>query len=143
MTQLINDTGFTLDDWHKGFIQWDNVAETAWTPKERFGIDVPNHIYANQILPFFPFIEIIRIAFPTSADGRGFSIAQNLRNLGYQGRLRAYGHILSDQYAMARRSGFDEVEISQEQSLRQPEEEWIFRANWQAHCYQSKLRAGS
>ena len=56
-------------------------------------------------------MEIIRIDFPTFADGRGFTIAKALRRAGYRGRLRAHGHVLSDQYAMARRSGFDEVEM--------------------------------
>jgi len=36
---------------------------------------------------------------------------------------------------MARRSGFDEVEISDDLAARKPEDEWQFRANWQAHDY--------
>ena len=82
---------------------------------------------------------MIRIAFPSFADGRGFTLARQLRDMGFSGRLRAFGHILSDQYAMARRSGFDEVEISDELAQRQPEPEWLFRANWQAHDYRSRL----
>jgi uncharacterized protein (DUF934 family) len=60
--------------------------------------------------------------------------------LGYTGRLRAKGHVLADQYAMARRSGFDEVEISADLAARQPQDQWLARANWQAHDYQSRLR---
>ena len=48
--------------------------------------------------------------------------------------------MISDQYAMARRAGFDEVEISDELAARQPEAEWLFRSNWQQHDYQSRLR---
>ena len=44
---------------------------------------------------------------------------------------------------MARRSGFDEVEISEELAARQPEAEWVFRADWQAHDYPSRLRASA
>jgi uncharacterized protein (DUF934 family) len=83
---------------------------------------------------------MIRVDFPSSADGRGFSIARALRLRGYRGRLRARGHVLADQYAMARRSGFDEVEIDEALARRQPDAQWRFRADWQAHDYQSRLR---
>ena len=79
--------------------------------------------------------------FPSFADGRGFTLARRLRLIGYKGRLRARGHVLADQYAMARRSGFDEVEIDDALAERQPEDQWLRRANWQAHDYQSRLRA--
>ena len=83
---------------------------------------------------------MIRINFPASADGRGFTLASLLRGVGFQGRLRAKGHILADQYAMARRSGFDEVEIDDDLAARQPEAQWLARANWQSHNYQARLR---
>jgi hypothetical protein len=49
--------------------------------------------------------------------------------------------VIADQYAMARRSGFDEVEISDDLAARQPEAQWLRRANWQAHDYQARMRA--
>jgi len=79
-------------------------------------------------------------AFPSSADGRGFTIAKRLRLMGYQGRLRAHGHVIADQYAMARRAGFDEVEIPDDLAARQPQNQWLARANWQEHNYQNRLR---
>ena len=84
----------------------------------------------------------IRVAFASFADGRGFTLARRLRQMGFAGRLRASGHVLADQYAMARRSGFDEVEIDAALAARQPEEQWRARANWQAHDHRSRLRAG-
>ena len=89
----------------------------------------------------FAAANLIRVAFPSFADGRGFTIARVLRRRGYTGRLRAAGHVIADQYAMARRSGFDEVEISDDLAARQPASQWRFRSNWQAHDYQSRLRA--
>lgn len=89
----------------------------------------------------FAGIEIIGIDFPAHADGRGFTLARLLRLRGFAGRLRAIGHVLADQYAMARRAGFDEVEIADELAARQTEDQWLARANWQAHDYQSRLRA--
>ena len=44
--------------------------------------------------------------FPALAD-RGFTLARSLRGAGYTGRLRAAGHVIADQYTMARRSGFE------------------------------------
>ena len=84
--------------------------------------------------------QMIRIDFPSFADGRGFTLARHLRQQGFTGRLRARGHVIADQYAMARRSGFDEVEISADLALRQPEDQWIFRSNWRANDYQARLR---
>ena len=36
-------------------------------------------------------VDLISIAFPNYSDGRGFSIARQLRNMGFAGRLRAHG----------------------------------------------------
>lgn len=81
--------------------------------------------------------DAIRITFGSFADGRGFSLAAALRRAGFTGRLRAAGHVIADQYAMARRSGFDEIEISTELASRQPEEQWRARADWHKHSYRA------
>ena len=132
MTQLINDTGFVADDWTKGFCG-------AGAANDCVALDLASDSDPNSV-ELAPSIEMIRIDFPSSADGRGFTIARALRLRGYQGRLRAKGHLLADQYAMARRSGFDEVEVNAEIAARQPADQWLFRADWQAHDYQSRLR---
>ncbi len=83
----------------------------------------------------------IRVDFASFADGRGFTIARRLRLRGYTGRLVASGHVLADQYAMARRSGFDAVQINADLAARQPEDQWLARADWQAHDHRARLRA--
>ncbi len=85
-------------------------------------------------------LTLIRIGFPSFADGRGFTLARRLRQMGYTGHLRAHGHVLADQYAMARRSGFDDVEIDASLAARQPESQWLDRANWQDHDHRSRLK---
>lgn len=85
-------------------------------------------------------VAAIRVAFPAFSDGRGFTLAARLRRMGFGGRLRASGHLIADQYAMARRSGFDEVEIDEELADRQPETQWLSRADWQGHDYRARLR---
>lgn len=83
--------------------------------------------------------DLIAIDFPAMTDGRGFSIARRLRELGYEGRLRAVGRLIADQYAMARRVGIDEVLIPAELAKRQPQEQWLFRADWQDWNHRSRL----
>ncbi|MDG4650051.1 DUF934 domain-containing protein [Roseibacterium sp. SDUM158017] len=84
-------------------------------------------------------IGLIRVAFGSFADGRGFTVARRLRAMGYAGRLRACGHVLADQYAMARRAGFDEVEIGAVLAARQDEAQWRARADWREGDYRARL----
>ncbi len=132
MTQLINDTGFVTDDFPHAF-----CAQGAANDCRALDLTAdaqPEEVDLNAGL------EMIRIDFPSFADGRGFTIARALRLRGYTGRLRAHGHVIADQYAMARRAGFDEVEVTDDIAARQPAEQWFFRANWQDQDYQSRLR---
>jgi len=51
---------------------------------------------------------VIAVDFPKFADGRGYSIARNVRaRLGYRGELRAIGDVLRDQMFYMQRVGFD------------------------------------
>ena len=135
---LVRDCGFQDDDWHGEFVQWRGKDGHGTLP-DRAALDVENIAQAEDIVPFFGRIALICIAFPSHMDGRGFSLARHLRLLGYRGRLRAAGRILADQYVMARRSGFDEVEIDPTLAKRQSEEQWLFRADWRTHDYQDRL----
>jgi len=83
--------------------------------------------------------DLLAIEFPSFSDGRGFSLARILREKGYEGRLRAVGGLISDQYAMARRVGFDEVQITAALAERQPQEQWLYRADWQQWDHRSRL----
>ncbi|MCB1984201.1 MAG: DUF934 domain-containing protein [Burkholderiales bacterium] len=52
--------------------------------------------------------QIIAVDFPKFSDGRGYSIAFNLRaRLGFTGELRAIGDVLRDQLFYMQRVGFD------------------------------------
>ncbi|MEO0904109.1 MAG: DUF934 domain-containing protein [Pseudomonadota bacterium] len=135
MSVIVTDNGFAADDFTCGFVALDEVAANDCD----YGIDLPSDI-APEALVGLDNAAMIRIDFPSSADGRGFTLAAMLRRAGYKGRLRAKGHVLADQYAMARRSGFDEVEIDDALAARQPEAQWLFRADWENHNYQARLR---
>lgn len=124
MSVIVRDDGFHAED-YDGAGALDVAEDTA-----------------PQALPSdFDGVDLIRVAFPSFADGRGFTLARHLRAKGYTGRLRAKGHVIADQYTMARRAGFDEVEISDELAQRQPENQWRFRADWTEHDYRARLKA--
>ncbi len=135
MAVIITDAGFNSDDWTDGFRPLDDAPANDC----RQAIDV-NSDATPQALSEIGGAAMVRIDFPSFADGRGFTLATLLRRQGFTGRLRAKGHVLADQYAMARRSGFDEVEISDDLAARQPQEQWLARADWRDHDYQSRLR---
>jgi uncharacterized protein (DUF934 family) len=61
---------------------------------------------------------VIAIDFPKFTDGRGYSIAYNLRKrLGYGGELRAIGDVLRDQLFQMHRCGFDAYATRQDRSI--------------------------
>lgn len=134
MTVIVTDTGFAPDGFNGGFVALEEA------PNGAPALDLPSDTDPATLTGRLDGVEAIRVDFPSFADGRGFTIARQLRLMGFTGRLRARGHVIADQYAMARRAGFDEVEISDELAARQPEDQWTFRANWQAHDYQARLR---
>lgn len=82
---------------------------------------------------------LIAIQFPSFSDGRGFTLARRLRELGYQGKLRATGRLIADQYGMARRVGFDEVQVAGDIAARQPVDQWLARADWKAWDHRETL----
>ena len=138
MTIIITDTGFAADDWTKAIVPFADLADND--ESSATAIDLTSDAEPHDLAGRLNGVDMIRVDFPSFADGRGFTIAAQLRRLGFQGRLRARGHVIADQYAMARRSGFDEVEISDELADRQPEDQWLRRAKWQDHSYQNRLR---
>ncbi|MEL6960128.1 MAG: DUF934 domain-containing protein [Pseudomonadota bacterium] len=138
MSVIITDTGFAPEDWTADIVSLDALAANNVGPA--VAVDLSSDAEPQTLAGRLDGIDLIRIDFPSFADGRGFTIAAQLRRMGFHGRLRAKGHVIADQYAMARRSGFDEVEISDELAARQPEDQWLRRADWQAHDYQARMR---
>jgi len=146
MSIIVTDAGFGEDapTGHLRTLPFEALQDSDRTdlPGE-FALSIANDADADAIAPFFAWICLIVIAFPSFADGRGFSLARRLRQAGYKGRLRAEGHVIADQYAHARRVGFDEVAISDDLAARQPENQWLARAGWQDHFYQKRLQTGA
>ncbi len=139
MSVIVTDTGFQPDDWTGGYVSPEDLPPDD-APPSPLAVALPSDAHPEALAGQLDRIAMIRVDFPGPADGRGFTIARRLRLIGFRGRLRAGGHVIADQYAMARRAGFDEVEIPDALAARQPEDQWLFRANWRDHDYQSRLR---
>lgn len=127
---IVTDAGFGSDDLVG---QWQDA------PADGGALTLSADADIESLHPHLPRLHAIRIGFASFSDGRGFTLAARLRRMGFAGRLRAAGHVIADQYAMARRAGFDEVEIPAELAARQPEAQWRARADWKAHDYRRRV----
>jgi uncharacterized protein (DUF934 family) len=134
MSILVTDQGFAP-------VPADIFVPLAEIASHQGAVDLAHTDDPQALADHLADIRLIRITFPAFSDGRAFTIARRLRMMGYRGILRANGPVIADQYAMTRRVGFDEVEIPDALALRQPQEQWQFRADWRAHDYQAKLKA--
>jgi len=135
MSVIVTDKGFQAEDWTAPIVALADLAG------HQGAVDLAHTDDPAALQPLLGDLRLIRVAFPAFNDGRAFTIARRLRMMGYTGRLRAKGPVIADQYAMARRVGFDEVEIPEEIAARQPAEQWAFRADWKSFDYQARLRA--
>lgn len=129
MTVIIRDGKFVEDpfvDTGGAFITLDQLALLPHdVDRATTGVDLPPDARPSTLEGLIGAVSAIRILFPSFADGRGFSLAKRLRRMGFEDLLRAKGHILADQYPLALRSGFDEIEIMAEQAGRQPQAQWL------------------
>jgi uncharacterized protein (DUF934 family) len=137
MTVLVRKSGFVADDIAADavFRSIDDLAGANGT----LLVDLANDQDAGLLVPHLASIALIRLTFPGMADGRAFSQARRLRQLGYTGRLRARGPVIPDQFRAALRLGIDEIEISDEQASRQPEPHWTLVSL--APSYQDRVRS--
>ena len=61
----------------------------------------------RRLAPHLGRIRLIEVDFPKFRDGRGFSSARILREMGYTGEIKATGDVLVDLVFFMRRCGFD------------------------------------
>ncbi len=71
-----------------------------------------------EIEPDLRRLALVAIRFPIFTDGRGYSIARQLRQqLRWTGPLMAVGDVLRDQLLLLERSGFDTFWLRDDQAL--------------------------
>ncbi len=136
MPQLIDRLGPAEDQWtllgaddplpESGavIVPLERLAEGLESGLE-LGVHLPNDTEPESVQPHFDRLSLISVDFPSIADGRGFSVGHCLRALGYQGRLRATGPVISDQFDFLLACGFDEVSLPDSVAERQPPEHWV------------------
>jgi uncharacterized protein (DUF934 family) len=87
---------------------WDDVKNKLEPGQNRVGVWVTGDEPAENFADKLDNMPVIAIKFPVFTDGRGFSLARQLREkYGFQGELRAAGYFLQDQLFYLRRCGFN------------------------------------
>ena len=82
------------------------------------GVWIASHERPEALRDDVAALPVIAVDFPKFSDGRGFSIAYNLRaRLAYQGELRAIGDVLRDQMFYMQRVGFNAFATREDRSI--------------------------
>jgi uncharacterized protein (DUF934 family) len=136
--QIIKHRAVVDDDWSVLHLDEGQTADTVAVPEGK--IIVPQAVWLAQreTLAARPAIgvwiasserpealkddldqfAVVAVDFPKFSDGRGYSIAFNLRRrLGYKGELRAIGDVLRDQLFQMARLGFDAFATREDRSI--------------------------
>ena len=101
--------------------------------------DVASHDQITQLLEQ----QTVRLKVDGFADGRGFSVARQLRLLGFNGAIELVGDLLPDQLPMAAASGVDAILIRTEHAERCEEGQWQQKsADKTRFAYQRSAFAG-
>jgi uncharacterized protein (DUF934 family) len=139
MREIIKDKQVIQDDWTVLRLQETDTAENVAIPSGK--VILPLQVWQAQRSAFsarndvgvwlasderpealkddIAAIPVIAVDFPKFADGRGYSIAYNLRaRLGYQGELRAIGDVLRDQLFYMQRVGFNAFATRPDRNIR-------------------------
>ena len=83
---------------------------------------------------------VIALFVASFSDGRVFTVARQLRQIGFQGRLEVVGDLLPDQLPMLLESGVDVLEISAQHARRCVEAQWTCKAaQWADQAAQGRF----
>lgn len=80
MTVIVTDRGFGPDNWRGEFTA---LAEAG---PDAVALDLPADTDPASLAGRLAGVAMIRVDFPVFSDGRGFSIARQLRLMGYAAR---------------------------------------------------------
>lgn len=152
--QIIKHREVVADDWGVLRLEEGQSADTVEVPAGKVIVPVSVWLAQRKVLAdradigvwFAPDelatavkddlhrFKVVAIDFPKFSDGRGYSIAYNLRRrLGYAGELRAIGDVLRDQLHQMARCGFDAFATRQDRSIHDALKGLsVFSENYQA-----------
>lgn len=119
-------------------VPWEALAEAleVQAPDQQIGVLIPNNIVFAALAPFLPRLALVAIAFPAYSDGRGFSLARQIKRAGFAGEIRASGPLIADQFAYALSCGFDTIELPEASAARQPVPQWLHAGTSFSATYQ-------
>jgi uncharacterized protein (DUF934 family) len=105
----VTDTGDVIVSLER----WNAERDVLVARRGRTGVRIPGDTEPAALEELLPNVAVIAIEFPKFTDGRGYSTARLLRqHHGYEGELRAIGHVLRDQIFYMHRCGFDAFELA-------------------------------
>ena len=141
--QIIKHREVVDDDWSVLKLVEDGTRETVEVPagkiivpvkvwlaqreqllgraeRRELGIWFASDELANTVKDDLDKFAVVAVDFPKFSDGRGYSIAYNLRmRLGYDGELRAIGDVLRDQMFYMQRVGFNAFATREDRSIHE------------------------
>ena len=138
MPKIIKDKAIVSDDWNLLKLAEGEAAENVTVPAGKqivplavwlaqkpalasrtdIGVWLASDERPETLKDDASSLPLIAIDFPNFADGRGYSIAYNLRaRLGYTGELRAVGDVLRDQLFYMQRVGFNAFATRADRSI--------------------------
>ncbi len=138
MRKIIKDKTIVNDDWSVLTLAEGDAPESVTVPagkqivplqvwlaqktqlaaRSDIGVWLASDDRPEQLKDDTKSLPLIAVNFPTFADGRGYSIAYNLRaRLGFDGELRAIGDVLRDQLFYMSRVGFNAFATREDRSI--------------------------
>jgi uncharacterized protein (DUF934 family) len=138
MREIIKDKAVVNDDWAVLHLAEGDVPETVVVPVGKFivpltvwnaqranlkkradiGVWIASHERPEMLKEDVATLPLIAVDFPKFSDGRGYSIAYNLRmRLGFSGELRAIGDVLRDQMFYMQRVGFNAFATREDRNI--------------------------
>jgi uncharacterized protein (DUF934 family) len=150
---LLRNNAFVQDEWttvsiDEALPDGDAIVPFARLLKEydalskrsgKLGVVFPSIERAEVLHTFLPALSLVVLSFPSFTDGRAYSIARQLRELGFAGELRAAGNVLPDQLQFMRQVGFDSFDVSE----RFPPALWLRSFRQMSLAYQRGLYRGA
>ncbi|MBL4854610.1 MAG: phosphoadenylyl-sulfate reductase [Robiginitomaculum sp.] len=110
---------------HEQTVDEHPLLETFLASNTANSVRLSPEVDLDKLAPHLAKLGTIEIEFPGFADGRGFSIARQLRkHFGYKGDLIASGPLIPDQYSFALQCGFDAVKVDPLTYESQSEADW-------------------
>lgn len=96
-----------------------NEEEGALQRKGKTGVWVSGETEPELLRPYLSSLDAVALEIPRYTDGRAYSTARLLRRrFGFDGEIRAVGHVLRDQLSYLERCGVDAFVLAPGQSER-------------------------